>query len=610
MIAEGQQVSGYTVLRRLGRGGMGEVYLGQHRRVSRQAAIKVLVPELSQNQAVLERFFNEARATSLIKHPGIVEILDCDVLDGQAFIIMEYLDGESLAGYLNRVGALASDLPILIGMTAASASAVGAAHALGIVHRDLKPDNIYLHFAGSAVQAVTTKILDFGIAKLAQQEGSAGNQTKTGMLLGTPTYMSPEQCRGAARVDGRSDIYALGCILYEGITGKPPFVRDGMGDLIIAHVSETPEPPARKVAGLMPSLNSLVLRMLAKKAEDRPQTMEEVVEALRACARELGVNVDAPLRPRVPVERPPASPEGVPSQLSGASRPGTTPIGLRGSGPVAGESGSVPHRGTTPMPSYRPPSQSGRVGSAPGTSDVGSARAGGTQVLVAKKPTTLGSSAAEIQAPVASSSGGRGKLIAIGGAAALAVGIAVVALTMRGGSKPAESSAARTAAHEARAEEPTAPTPPPVAPPAAEEPSAADEPPPPSAKPAAAVKLPEVVTLELPGLPPKTTVTLDDQPTTLPVKIRRGPEQHRIVVRSPGQKSRELTLDGTRDRVVDIVLEKESTKHAEAHTGTSHEKSPERESGHHAGSAATAAKPHPGAPEKKPGSDREAITDI
>ncbi|MEA2699495.1 MAG: eukaryotic-like serine/threonine-protein kinase [Myxococcales bacterium] len=214
MIGVGQQLGGYTILHKIGQGGMGDVYFAQHRRVARRAAVKVLLPELSQKATVLDRFFNEARATSLIKHPGIVEILDCDVLDDQAFIIMEYLEGESLGEYLNRTGALGQDLPFLLGVATSIASAVGAAHATGIIHRDLKPDNVYLHLASASDLTVTVKILDFGIAKLAQQEGGT-NQTKTGMLLGTPAYMSPEQCRGAGQVDLRSDIYSLGCIFYE-----------------------------------------------------------------------------------------------------------------------------------------------------------------------------------------------------------------------------------------------------------------------------------------------------------------------------------------------------------------------------------------------------------
>src|SRR3954468_5940013 len=297
MIGAGQQIGGYTVLHLLGQGGMGEVYLAQHRRVARRAAIKVLRPELSQNAAVLDRFFNEARSTSLIRHPGIVEILDCDLYLGQAYIVMEFLEGESFGGYLYRTGPLDRDLPFFYCVATAVATAVGAAHATGIIHRDLKPDNIFLHLPSLTAPVVTTKILDFGIAKLAQQEGSH-SQTATGVVLGTPTYMSPEQCRGAGHVDSRADMYSLGCIFYEAVTGAAPFVREGFGDLIVAHVGEAPRPPRQRGAAIGPELEALILRMLAKSPDDRPQNMDEVVTALTACARIANIEVNAPLRPR------------------------------------------------------------------------------------------------------------------------------------------------------------------------------------------------------------------------------------------------------------------------------------------------------------------------
>ena len=334
MIGVGQQLGGYTILHKIGQGGMGDVYFAQHRRVARRAAVKVLLPELSQKATVLDRFFNEARATSLIKHPGIVEILDCDVLDDQAFIIMEYLEGESLGEYLNRTGALGQDLPFLLGVATSIAGAVGAAHATGIIHRDLKPDNVYLHLASASDPTVTVKILDFGIAKLAQQEGGT-NQTKTGMLLGTPAYMSPEQCRGAGQVDLRSDIYSLGCILYELVCGAPPFVHEGAGDMIIAHVSEPPEPPINRVPGMSPAMNALILRMLSKKPEQRPQTMDDVAAELAACAATMGLVLDKPLRPRLPVERPATAAQFSSTQVAPGGIPRSQVTPLPGSGAIA-----------------------------------------------------------------------------------------------------------------------------------------------------------------------------------------------------------------------------------------------------------------------------------
>ena len=226
---------------------MGVVYLGEHQRIARKAAIKVLLPEFSADQQVVARFFNEARATSMIEHPGIVEILDSDVLpDGSAFIVMEFLKGESL-GNLQRRG---DHLPLQRALFLARhmADALAAAHERQIVHRDLKPDNVYLPSGGNQ----PIKILDFGIAKL-QAGGKEGfYKTRTGVLLGTPAYMSPEQCRGAGEIDHRTDIYSLGCMLFEMASGRLPFNLQGFGEMIYAHMSETP-PLLRSIVPSVPA---------------------------------------------------------------------------------------------------------------------------------------------------------------------------------------------------------------------------------------------------------------------------------------------------------------------------------------------------------------------
>jgi serine/threonine-protein kinase len=327
---------------------MGQVFLAQHHRIARRAAVKVLLPELSANESVVERFFTEARATSLIRHPGIVEVLDCDVRDGQAYIVMEHLEGESVADYLERIGGLVGDTAFALAVVAQVAQAVGAAHVAGIVHRDLKPDNVFLSISNTDGRVVP-KVLDFGIAKLAER-GSA-THTRTGAVLGTPAYMSPEQCRGGSKVvDGRSDVYSLGCILYEMLCGSPPFVRDGMGDLIVAHVSEAPEPLHARVPTISVALDALVMQMLAKAPTDRPQTMEAVAGALTDNLFALGVH--APLveiRPRKPVVVPvlpahfpaamltPSSSSSAPTPPAGSLSPvRTTPFGVGQAGHTRG----------------------------------------------------------------------------------------------------------------------------------------------------------------------------------------------------------------------------------------------------------------------------------
>src|SRR6185295_5692058 len=230
----GVVIGNYQIVRKLGEGGMGVVYLGQHQLLGRRAAIKVLLPELSARPDIVNRFFNEARAVTSISDPGIVQVFDFGYhTDGSAFIVMEFLEGEPLDRRLARL----YRLPVYEAMRLCLqlASSLAAAHAVHIVHRDLKPENIFLVHDGAVASGERTKILDFGIAKLSDDD-SGRVKTITGALMGTPTYMSPEQCRGLADLDHRSDIYALGCVLFHLITGRAPFEGEGTGDIIAAHI--------------------------------------------------------------------------------------------------------------------------------------------------------------------------------------------------------------------------------------------------------------------------------------------------------------------------------------------------------------------------------------
>src|SRR5215510_6594604 len=184
---------------------MGAVFLAEHTLIGRRAAIKVLLPALSQQREIVDRFFNEARATTSIPDPGIVQVFDFGFnVDGSAYIVMEFLEGEPLDKRLTRLGLLAASDALRI--TRQVSGSLGAAHARGIVHRDLKPDNIFMVRDPEAPGGERPKILDFGIAKLGGDNPSR-MRTQTGALMGTPVYMSPEQCRGAGLVDHRSDIY-------------------------------------------------------------------------------------------------------------------------------------------------------------------------------------------------------------------------------------------------------------------------------------------------------------------------------------------------------------------------------------------------------------------
>ena len=280
MPSPGEIIGNYAIVRRIGGGGMGDVYLGEHVHMGRRAAVKVLLPELSTQAEAVARFFDEARATARLRHPGIIEVLDCGLHAGAAYIVMEYLVGETLGDHLARTGSLVEHPRAVAGVAGQIADALAAAHESGIIHRDLKPDNLFLCASPESPAAIRVKVLDFGIAKLLGPKTGEARRTRTGSLLGTPLYMSPEQCRGSSQIDFRTDIYSLGCIIFEMMAEVPPFVREGFGDLIIAHVSDQPPELAKVAPSVPPVLSRLVARMLAKDPAQRPGSMRELVREM------------------------------------------------------------------------------------------------------------------------------------------------------------------------------------------------------------------------------------------------------------------------------------------------------------------------------------------
>lgn len=283
----------YRIDRAIGEGGMGVVYQATHVALQKRFALKVLRGEMARDQEVVQRFVQEAQASSSIGHANIIDISDFGRLpDGTFYFVMEYLDGESLTDLIARSGGLTPQqaVPIIEQM----ASALSAAHESGIVHRDLKPDNVFLVRRGSARDFV--KILDFGIAKVG---GAASKLTRTGMIFGTPHYMSPEQAAGQA-VDKRTDIYALGVIMYEMVTGKVPFDADTFMGILSKHMFEPPRPPTELAGhGDLGALEPVILKALVKKPEQRYQTMDELLRDLAAL--KAGARVEGPARTVAPV---------------------------------------------------------------------------------------------------------------------------------------------------------------------------------------------------------------------------------------------------------------------------------------------------------------------
>ena len=284
----GRKVGGYAVTRKIGQGGMGVVYEAKHERIAQQrAAIKVLHKELSSDDKVLQRFFMEAKAISMAQHSSIVKIFDFGQLDdGTAYIMMEFLDGEPLHSRMERAQQKHESLPLsqVLELVRQSATALAVIHDKNIVHRDLKPENIFVVPDPVAPTGERVKLLDFGIAKFL--DGPV-RKTTVGMILGTPLYMSPEQCEGSEDLDAKVDVYALGVMLFEMIAGHLPFTADTAAALMRQHMFKEPPSLAEQVPGLPASLNTLVHQMLAKKPSDRPG-MLEIADRLDQILMEVG----------------------------------------------------------------------------------------------------------------------------------------------------------------------------------------------------------------------------------------------------------------------------------------------------------------------------------
>jgi serine/threonine protein kinase len=276
----------YEILRVIGEGGMGRVYASQHKRLpGKRFAIKVLHADLARQPDVVGRFLREAQATSVLTHVNVVDVIDVNrAPDGRPFIVAELLEGEQLADYMDRVKTLSVGEAVYI--CRQICAALAAAHERDIVHRDIKPENVFL--VGQSGRRIV-KVLDFGISRLGD---GASNLTKTGMVMGTPAYMPPEQARGS-RVDHRADIYAVGAILYEAVTGRRPFDGPDLMATLSAVLSEEPARPCTLNASLPPALEMTIQRAMAKQAGERHRTMLELDAELAAFDQSAGPQLGA-----------------------------------------------------------------------------------------------------------------------------------------------------------------------------------------------------------------------------------------------------------------------------------------------------------------------------
>ena len=263
----------YQVEGEIGRGGMAIVYRGRDLRLKRGVAVKLLPPELAFRDEIRSRFLREAEMAARLSHPNIVPIYSVDERDGLVYFVMGLVEGESVGDHIRRTGPLPIDEARRILREVADALAY--AHAHGVVHRDIKPDNVLLD--GATGRAMVT---DFGIARAATEEEGSTRLTATGTAIGTPAYMSPEQCAGDRGIDGRSDLYSLGAVAYQMLTGDPPFTGNNTPAVMVKHATETPPPLRARRADVAEDLETIVMRLLEKDPTDRFPDGAALVAAL------------------------------------------------------------------------------------------------------------------------------------------------------------------------------------------------------------------------------------------------------------------------------------------------------------------------------------------
>ncbi len=334
MLTAGAVLAGrYRLTRLLGEGGMGTVWAAHNESIERDVAIKVMLPALASDESLLQRFFNEAKVAGRIRHPGIVDVLDLGKADdGSPFIVMEMLDGQPLDAWLADVPR--PPLQTALRVVRDVASTISLAHQKGIVHRDLKPANLFLHRSGNGT---VVKVLDFGISKIVGKDGPM-NTTRTGQVLGSPSYMSPEQASGKGQVDARTDVWALGVILFEMLSGRLPHEDENYNALILSIVTSD-APHLATVAPEVPRpIAALVARCLARDRDARV-----------ASAAELAAEIDALLRASSSDARGSLSlamglPLGIAATAHARTEPaviaGATPMGARHDGRTLGATSS------------------------------------------------------------------------------------------------------------------------------------------------------------------------------------------------------------------------------------------------------------------------------
>ncbi len=345
----------YRVIRLIGEGGMGAVYEGENTRISRRVAIKVLRTEAANRPELAARFEREARAAARIGSKYVCDVLDLgDLPTGDSYLVMEFLDGEDLASRLK-----AGRMPDAEALTVAYQLTDGLAtmHEAGIIHRDLKPANVFLSRGTHGRD--TVKILDFGVSKFASQQNESLHMTATGAVMGTPLYMSPEQARGAKDIDARSDLYAVGVVLYKAVTGKLPFRGENFNEILFKIALEVPPAVLELAPDVDPAFAEIIERAMAKDPNDRFQTARELNQALYTLGTERGVVLETSVSIPPPGSLTPGKGVTPLSQMPSLPRPSRVPgfgadrvertMNLPQSAGGAGESGGDHESAAVPL---------------------------------------------------------------------------------------------------------------------------------------------------------------------------------------------------------------------------------------------------------------------
>jgi eukaryotic-like serine/threonine-protein kinase len=326
----------YRVKGELGRGGMGAVYLAEQPGLGREVAIKELIQSAAADPVALKRFLQEAQVMARTSHPNLVQVHDLEVMGEANYIVLEFVRGKSLRDWLLR-GPI--PLPQVFAVMHGVLQALDYAHKHAIVHRDMKPENVLLSDEGMV------KVADFGIARLTDDSGVGGTATKTGTTVGTPQYMSPEQV-ASSKVDGRSDLYSAGIMLYELVAGQPPFTAneaDGPFTLMAKHVQAPPKPPSVLRPGLDMGLEEVILKSLSKRPEDRFQTGQEFDDALDRVADRISPGWQRSLEPGADLSKMVQGAVAAPAVVPG------TPIGMAIDQPAMAVPVQVAYNPTPPV---------------------------------------------------------------------------------------------------------------------------------------------------------------------------------------------------------------------------------------------------------------------